>query len=147
MKNIVIGLAILIVIFIGGWVIFSTMKKTPTAKIDNRTFKVYVAKTQKEKEIGLSKYNKINNDQGMIFQFGQASYYAFWMKDMKFPIDIIYLKNGKIVTIHKQVPIAKSGSLKVYNPTEPADTVLEVNSGLSQKYNIKVGDKISLSNI
>lgn len=147
MRNILLVIFVIAIVIIGGWALISSTEKTPTAKVDSHTFKLYVAKNQKDKEIGLSKYDKLGNDQGMIFQFGKPSYYAFWMKDMKFPIDIIYLKDSKIVTIHKSVPPAKSGILTLYNPTQPADTVLEVNAGLSQKYNIKVGDKVSLSNI
>lgn len=148
MRIFLFALLVLIVVFIGGFILVGTLKKTPTAKVNNHTFNLYVTKTNKDKQIGLSKYSKIDNGHGMIFSFGKADYYPFWMKQMKFPIDIIFIKDNKIVTIHNNAEPAKNNSaLTIYNSTAPADTVLEVNAGLSQKYNLKVGDKITLSNI
>lgn len=148
MKYLLIIVAVLTVVFIAGFIWFSNQKK-PQAKINNKTFALYVAKSGKDKEIGLSKYNKISENQGMIFQFEKDGFYPFWMKEMKFPIDIIYINDGKIVTVYKNVPTPSSSnpSPPIYTNLEPADTVLEVNAGLSQKYNFKEGDKVSFSNI
>lgn len=147
MRNIIIGIAVLLIVAMAIWA-WQASVKSPIAKINSRTFKLYVAKSDKDKQIGLSKYNKIESNQGMIFQFGKDNYYPFWMKKMKFPIDIIYLNDGKIVTIYKNVPIPKDTSNpSVYNSTKPADAVLEVSAGLSEKYNFKEGDKVSFSNI
>lgn len=147
MKNIVIGIAVLLIAAMAIWA-WQISAKSPTAKINNRTFKLFVAKSNRDKQIGLSKYKNIDSTQGMVFPFSKASYYPFWMKEMKFSIDIIYVKDGKIVTIYKNVPIPKNNSNPpIYNSNAPADTVLEVNAGLSQKYNFKEGDKVSFSNI
>ncbi|MEK7559146.1 MAG: DUF192 domain-containing protein [Patescibacteria group bacterium] len=147
MKKIAIIIGVLIIIGLGIWA-WQASEKSPVAKINNRSFKLYVAKTEKDKQIGLSKYKKIENERGMVFSFSKANYYPFWMKEMKFPIDIIYINDGKIVTIYRNVPTPKDKlSPPVYNSTKPADTVLEVNAGLSQKYNFKEGDTVSFSNI
>lgn len=147
MKKIAIGIAILLIVAMAIWA-WQASVKSPTAKINSRTFKLYVAKSDKDKQIGLSKYKKIDSTQGMVFSFPKASYYPFWMKEMKFPIDIIFIKEGKIVTIYKNVPTPINNSNPpVYNSTVPADTVLEVNAGLSQKYNFKEGDRVAFSNI
>ena len=147
MKNIAIGVGIFIIVILAvlAWQ-FSA--KSPTAKINNRSFKLYVAKSEKDKQVGLSKYKSLDNTKGMVFSFGKDNYYPFWMKEMKFPIDILYINDGKIVTIYKNVPTPKNtANPPIYNSTEPADTVLEVNAGISQKYNFKEGDKVSFSNI
>lgn len=147
MKKIIIGIAVLLLAAMAIWA-WQNSVKSPTAKINNRTFKLYIAKSDKDKQVGLSKYKKIESTQGMVFAFPKASYYPFWMKEMKFPIDIIYINDGKIVTIYKNVPIPKNNlNPPVYNSTAPADTVLEVNAGLSQKYNFKEGDRVNFSNI
>ena len=82
----------------------------------------------------------------MLFPFEKPGYYSFWMKNMKFPIDIIFIKSGKIVTIHKDVmpPKNLTDALPIYNPKEPADTVLEINAGLSEDYKFKEGDEVKL---
>lgn len=124
------------------------LKLSPEKKtyviIYNQKFYIDVAKTEEQKEKGLSIYKSIENNQGMIFPFSTPDYYIFWMKNMKFPIDIIYIRNDKIVDIFKDVPSPKSPNdfLPIYKPKNIADTVLEINAGLSEKYKFKIGDKV-----
>ncbi len=124
-----------------------TRSKTPIATINNHIFKLEIAKTPKEKEMGLSAKKTLEKDFGMLFPFEKPGYYSFWMKDMKFPIDIIYIRNDHIVTIHKNVKPPKNPNdrLLLYNSKEPADTVLEINAGLSEKYNFKESNEVKLS--
>ncbi len=123
-----------------------TQNKGPKAKIDGQTFNLEIAKTDKEKQIGLSKYKDIPQNFGMLFPFEKANYYSFWMKDMKFSIDIIFIKNGKIVTIFKNVPAPKSiqEPLPIYRSSKPSDTVLEISGGLSQKYNFQDNEFVDI---
>ncbi len=69
--------------------------KSTKVLVNDQTFKVIVAKSDKDKQIGLSEKNKIEQDQGMLFIFDNPDYHSFWMKDMKFPIDIIYINGDK----------------------------------------------------
>lgn len=126
---------------------FMSSQPKSSVSIDNHTFKVKVAKTQQEQEIGLSGTSSLPQDQGMLFTFDKADYYAFWMRNMKYPLDIIYIANKKIVSIANNVPSPTNPSapLPVYKPSQPADTVLEINGGLSDKYGFKVGDSVSVS--
>ena len=123
-------------------------KPTQKAVLGNHTFKIKPAASDKEKQIGLSATNKLPNDYGMIFKFNEDGYYPFWMRDMKYPIDILFINDGKIVKVFSKVspPIANEG-LKLYVSDKPADTVLEISSGLSEKYKIKEGDSIKLSDL
>lgn len=148
MNKILVSFLIL-AIFLIGLGLWQNSKKSPTAKINNHEFKLQIAKTAKEKEIGLSKYESLSKDLGMLFSFEKADYYSFWMKQMKFPIDIIYIKDGKIVTIYRSVqsPKSENESLSIYKPKEPSNMILEINAGLSSKYKFKEGDKVSLNNI
>lgn len=114
--------------------------------IDGQTFHVKVATTEAEKEMGLSTTKSLPQDQGMIFVFNKADYYAFWMRNMHYPLDIIYIANKKIVSIASDVKNPNNNQpLPVYHPSSPADTVLEINGGLSQKYGFKDGDSVSTS--
>lgn len=118
----------------------------PTAVIRNQVFNIEIAKTQKAKETGLAKYNSIPQNFGMLFPFGKEGYNAFWMKNMKFPIDIIFIKNGKIIKIYKDVPPPQTpdSQLPIYKPGDVSDTVLEINSGLSDKYGFENGDSVKI---
>lgn len=126
-----------------------TGSKIPTATINNHAFNLEIAKTQVEKEIGLSTKKILSQNAGMLFLFDKPAYYRFWMKNMKFPIDIIFIRNGRIVTIHKNVkpPTNPNENPPIYNSSEPADIVLEINAGLSEKYNFKEGDVMRLDNV
>lgn len=116
------------------------------ATINGHTFKLYLAKTDKEKAEGLSVRKSMPQDYGMLFTFETADYYTFWMKNMKFPIDILFIKGNKVVTVFSNVPAPKSSdeSLLLYKPDEVADKVLELNAGVSNKYNIKKGDTVDI---
>lgn len=122
-------------------------KNSPSLTINNKTFNIDIAKTDEQKAKGLSIYDKLPLNKGMIFTFGSSDYYTFWMKNMKFPIDIIYIKNNIIVDIFKNVPNPKSENetLPIIRPKNDADTVFEINAGLSEKYNFKVGNTIKIN--
>ena len=127
----------------------SLFKKTPIITINSHNFKVAVAASQKEQEIGLSETESLQQDQGMIFLFQKPDYYSFWMRNMKFPIDIIYINNDTIVTIkdNAQAPKGSNDNLTIYTPTSHSDKVLEIQAGLSKKYNFKNGDKVKIDGI
>ncbi len=155
MTKVLILLGLLFVLLLGVLVVQNSLKSggslftvTPTATIDDYKFNLKVARTSKEKEIGLSEEKNLGQNNGMLFTFEQEGYYTFWMKNMKFPIDIIYIRDGIIVTIYENVqPPKDNANLPVYQPKSPADTVLEINAGLSSKYNFKEGDSVKLENI
>ncbi|MCL6096179.1 MAG: DUF192 domain-containing protein [Patescibacteria group bacterium] len=145
-KILFISIALAVIFFLLSIFYVSTQNKGPKAKVDGQTFNLEIAKTDKEKQIGLSKYKDIPQNFGMLFPFGKEDYYSFWMKEMKFSIDIIFIRNNKIVTIYKNVPVPKSiyDPLPIYKSSGLSDTVLEINAGLSDKYNFKNGDGVEI---
>lgn len=157
MKKILAAFALLLIVVAGGILAQNYLKthslfqaeKNSKAIINNNSFEVIVVSTSKEMEIGLSKTTSLPQNKGMLFLFKTPSHYSFWMKDMKIPIDIIYINNDKIVTIFSKVnpPTDPKESPIIYRPDEPSDRVLEINSGLSEKYSFKKGDKIVFENI
>lgn len=120
--------------------------RTSTATVNKQTFKLYLANSDKDRMIGLSEKSSMPQDYGMLFEFEKADYYPFWMKNMKFPIDIIFIKDNKIVTIYQnlQPPASAEDSLPILKPESEANKVLEINAGLSQKYNLKKGDEVQI---
>ena len=153
-NKIILVIILVLVLFGIGLVVFNLFgrnlipNKPPIAVLNNHKVELLIAASQKDKEIGLSVYKNLPINQGMLFPFGRPAYYSFWMKNMKFPIDIIYLSNKKVVTIFENIeaPASKNSSLPIYVPNSPADTVLEIDAGLSKKYNLKIGDKITYEN-
>jgi len=119
--------------------------KAPSDQINGHVFSLYLAETSQEQEIGLAKYKSIAKDQGMIFLFNKSDYYSFWMKDMKFPIDIIFISGNKVVDVFQKVPVSPNENLPVYTTRTKADKVLEINAGLTKKYGIKIGSNVKIN--
>lgn len=124
-------------------------KRSTQVLVNGETFTVTLAKTEKDRQIGLSKTEKINDDQGMLFVFDSPDYYPFWMKEMKFPIDIIYINGDKITTVidNAKPPTNADGNLEVYEPAEKSDKVLELKAGTAKKHNIKKGTSVKIENL
>lgn len=129
-------------------VIFSNKPKQATVTIRNQSFIAEVADSDEKQTKGLSGRENLEENRGMLFVFEKSDLYSFWMKEMKFPIDILFIKNDKIVTIHQNVPPPKDNvplyELSLYKPKEEANYVLEINAGLSQKYSFKEGDNVEM---
>src|SRR4051812_35678814 len=75
--------------------------KKATATFGSQKVSLDVANTPKSRELGLSGRNSLADNKGMLFLFDEPGLPSFWMKGMKFPIDILFLNNNKIVTLYK----------------------------------------------
>jgi uncharacterized membrane protein (UPF0127 family) len=110
--------------------------------IRNTCVKVEVARTDSQKEKGLMDRQRLPQDEGMLFVFDEQKIRAFWMKNMRFPLDIIWMKaDKKIVSISEDVEPCKETCPALIS-NAPVQFVLEVNSGFAQKNKIKVGDQL-----
>lgn len=119
-----------------------------SVKIQDTTIKLDVVDTEEERQKGLSGRDSLPDDRGMLFTFEEPGMYSFWMKDMKFPIDIIFLNGDRIVTIHSHVQPPQSPddtNLPVFTSDEPADKVLELNAGKAEALGLEKGDTIPLN--
>lgn len=115
-------------------------------QIADNTIDVEIAKTPRDWEKGLSGREHLYDNHGMLFVFPYEHTPEFWMKDMNFDIDIIWIKIGTIVDITKNVKRSEGSELPTYSPSSPVDTVLEVPAGYSDENNLQVGDVIILNN-
>jgi uncharacterized membrane protein (UPF0127 family) len=108
----------------------------------SQSLNLYVADTEKKREQGLSGVQKLNDHEGMIFIFSKPDYYAFWMKDMNFSLDFIYLHKDTIVDLKSDIsPLSYPETIQ---PIKPSDKIIEVNSGTIKKIQAKIGDVIQL---
>lgn len=115
-----------------------------TVTVRNATFIVDVAITAKEKEIGLGYRESLAAGHGMLFVYDHKEIYSYWMRNMKFPIDIVWIDDRTIVDITKNVPVSGKplSELPIYHPIVPVDKVLELPAGTSDRVGIIIGDKI-----
>ena len=108
--------------------------------IDNIEINIEIADNPKEQSQGLSGREYLAPDNGMLFVFPQLITPSFWMKDMKFSLDIIWILENKLVYIAENISPDYRGSIK---PEVLADKVIELNAGTCNKNDIKEGDMIT----
>lgn len=121
--------------------------------VKNLKVKAKIASTAEERKIGLANKDSIPVDEGMLFVFESKSKYSIWMKNMRFPIDIIWIDDlpsgeKKIVDMKESVPPQPKLSdkyLTIYKPHEDAKYILEINAGLARSNDVQVGDTIQFS--
>ena len=117
-----------------------------TLKFSNVKFVVDVADTQALRTKGLSGSKSLDLDRGLLFDFKEDGKYGIWMKDMNYSLDIIWLDSNMNV-VHVEQSISPKTFPKVFTSSTPSRYVLEINSGLSKKYEIVKGSKAQLSNL
>ncbi len=115
---------------------------TGTVVIAGRvTLTVELARSLGEQVRGLSGRPGLSSGQGMLFVYDRPQPVSIWMKDMRFPLDIVWIRGGRIVKIEKQAPpLLPGGPERIYTAT--ADLVLEVPAGFAARERIRVGDTV-----
>ena len=111
--------------------------------INGQVIKVEIATTPAEQSQGLSNRPSLAAGTGMLFNYLNEQAVVFWMKDMHFPLDIIWIKDNQVVGLEQNVSAAQVDVLPTYASPGPIDSVLEINAGEAARYNIKPGDQIS----
>ncbi|KKQ95412.1 MAG: hypothetical protein UV74_C0013G0197 [Candidatus Woesebacteria bacterium GW2011_GWB1_43_14] len=117
------------------------LKKKPV-RVGETGLIAYIADSDESRKLGLSNRSSLASDEAMLFVFDKPDVNPpFWMKDMHFPIDIIWINDGKVIFINENVEPAETESdLKLYLPPEPIDYVLEVNAGFSAANKLELGN-------
>ncbi len=119
-------------------------------KIADKEISIEIAETQDQQSQGLSGRESIEENQGMLFIFPLPDFPVFWMKDMNFPIDIVWIKGDAVIEITKNVqpqPGVPNEKLITYSPRKPADKVLELKAGWADRNGLKVGEKVEVTRI
>lgn len=120
---------------------------TATVMLRGETLSVLVAKTGHQHERGLGQRESLAPYEGMLFLFDLPKEYVFIMRDMAFPIDIVWFNEGKVVDIAPSVqpePGVPVERLKRYIPRKPATIVLELPAGWAASHNLKLGDTLQV---
>ncbi len=111
-----------------------------TVKIGKTNYRLYVADSAAKRMQGLSNVVKMPKNQGMLFVFEEPDTYGFWMKDMNFALDIVYLREGQVVDLKEN--ILASTFPQIFYPISAVDTVIELNVGEIMKSEVRIGDPV-----
>ncbi len=115
----------------------------PSVTLGGKRVRVTIADTPDARWLGLGGREALAPDEGMLFVFPVADRYGFWMKDMKFSIDIVWINDaGTIIDIETDVSPASYPTS--FTPEAPARYVLEVPAGFTKVYTVQKGDRVEL---
>ncbi len=149
-KLIFLFILILLFLFIAFY-IYKNIDKRENSKLNNliigdHAFQVEIVTTQESIAQGLSDRDSIGSD-GMLFILPQSRVANFWMKDMKFNLDFIWIKDKLVIGINKGIkaPIELDGKIERIKSPGVVDMVLEVDEGFCEKNEVRVGDKVSFN--
>ena len=122
----------------------------PVVTVGDTSFVVELAVTPAERNLGLSGHPPLADNEGMLFVFENEAKWTFWMKEMLFPLDMLWIDAGcTVVDITenalKPEPEQALQDLPRYFPKTLAQYVLEVNSGTAEQTGISVGDQITFA--
>ncbi len=146
---IAIGIVTCGVIFSGSFLFFwKTMFNCPAvlpvveARIGREVFMLEVATVPDELECGLSFRKELLPNHGMVFVFKNNDFHGFWMKDMLFPIDIVWLSLD--LEVLGLIDASPESYPHVFYPPEAIRYVLELPSGALQESGLGIGDRIDI---
>ena len=113
-------------------------------RFKNAVIPVELAQTNEQRSRGLSFRDSLPPGEGMLFVFPYPDRHTFWMKDMRFPLDIIWIAHDSIVDIKANLPPGAGTIPPSYTPKGKSDYVLEINAGEVGRYQMKVGDRVGI---
>lgn len=102
---------------------------------------VTIADEEHEHAQGLSGVEKLDQFEGKLFIFPDEAYYSMWMKDMLFPIDILWINND-LKVVHIEENVTPETFPESFSSNVPARFVLELNAFFVETEKIQVGDKV-----
>lgn len=117
-------------------------------EVKGERFKAMIADDDQSRARGLMFVDDLPDDQGMLFVFRREAPRAFWMRNTRIPLDIIYLDAElRVVTIIKSAKPCRTQRCPSYSSASPAQYVLELNGGMSDRLGLEIGDVVAVGNI
>ncbi len=126
----------------------NVMSNENVIRIGNSDISIELARTNTEQERGLGGRNVLSEHNGMLFVFNDPTIPGFWMKNMNFPIDIVWIRENRVIGVVENVDPqigAVESELRVYTPPSSVDSVIELHAGAFKTFNAKVGDEVDTS--
>jgi len=139
----ILGAILLGGLIVGGIVGLKKLKKKDgqKLKIGKAIVLVEIKDTEEERRQGLSNRENLDKDAGVLFIFEESRKYEFWMKEMKFDLDFVWINGEEVVEITEGVKAPEEGGGPArIKPKVLVDKVLEVNSGWVKDNQVKVGE-------
>ncbi len=132
-----------------GWCMWSLQTSVGTMSINGTEISVRIAERALGQKKGLSGYTEESfKEDGMLFLFSESNVRTFWMKDMNFNLDILWIENGKVVAMDRNVPAPFSRTdapAQVSSNPLAVNAVLELPAGRAEELGLVEGMSVVLS--
>ncbi|WP_322111946.1 DUF192 domain-containing protein [Aerosakkonema funiforme] len=115
-----------------------------TAKMGEEVIELEVTRTPEQQAMGLMYRTALPDNRGMLFEFQPAQTVSFWMKNVKIPLDMVFLREGVIKAIALNVPPCTSTPCPTYGPNTLIDRVIELRGGRAAELKLKVGQRVEV---
>jgi uncharacterized membrane protein (UPF0127 family) len=139
--GLLIALVFVFAAAVAGFTLWAGQSKTETLHVSNRSFKLEVADSAQTAALGLGDRSSLGQDQGMLFVLSGNNSACFWMKDMSFPLDIIWFNAQKRV-VHIAQSVSPDSYPHSFCPPQPAKYVIELNAGIVKSLDIQEGQTL-----
>lgn len=113
-------------------------------EIGGETIKLEVAQTQRQQTIGLMYREELPNNRGMLFPMNPPRVPQFWMKNVKIPLDMIFVREGEVRAIAHSVPPCEKDPCPTYTPQVMIDQVIELRGGRAKELGLEIGDALKI---
>ncbi len=117
-------------------------QSSPRVTIQGQRIEVELARSKAEQSLGLGERDSLAWDRGMLFLYEGSGFYSFWMKGMRFDIDIVWIRDDRIVDISHQVRHDPGGTGDRVRPRELVNVVLEVPAGYAASHGWRPGSRV-----
>lgn len=114
------------------------------AVIGRNVIELEVAQTPQQQAIGLMHRTAIPENRGMLFLFDSPQPVSFWMKNVRVPLDMIFMKDGVVKGISAAVPPCTTNPCPTYGPRTEINQVIELRGGRASQLGLKVNDKVNI---
>jgi len=116
-----------------------------SANIVNQQINLEVARTPHQREKGLMYRTSLAADRGMLFIYEPPQPVSFWMRNMKIPLDMVFLRDGRVKLLKVNVPPCPvNSSCPIYETDTAIDQVIELRAGRAAQLGLKVGDRVNI---
>lgn len=117
---------------------------TAKARIHDTWIQLEVARTPAQQQLGLMFRPELPGDRGMLFPMSPPQVASFWMKNCLISLDLIFLRDGKVVAIAPEAPPCQTLPCPTYESGVPVDAVLELAGGRAAELGLKVNDPVEI---
>lgn len=137
-----VGGLVLVIVFTAAVFLSRHVQPTVDVVIGTQPYTLDVADSNELRELGLSNTESLKDGAGLLMSFENDDFHSIWMKDMKIPIDVIWLNSKKEVVDIKSNLSPSSGTSRVFAPKKESRYIIEIPAGAVKRSGVRSGDKL-----